>query len=120
VRWASCPSTDVCGDGICGVDDDRAACADCSEPRACSGPERYLRFDLASRSLVVEREWLRVSWYTTAGTLELERTGVAPGDDQTSTDNTLELAPGREALVVAVLRDSRGGASWRAGRLRAE
>jgi hypothetical protein len=120
-RWASCPASDACGDGVCGIDDDRGMCAeDCAEPRTCTGAERYLRFDLASRALMVEKEWLRVSWYTSAGTLELERTGVESENAATSTKNALDLASGEEALVIAVLRDSRGGASWRTARLAGE
>jgi hypothetical protein len=119
VRWPSCPLEDACGDGVCGVDESAAACAgDCTSPSGCGGQERFLRFDLASRALVVEREALRVAWYASAEGLALERTGVAPEEVATESENTF-IAPSTPGLVhvVVVLRDARGGVTWRSARL---
>jgi hypothetical protein len=116
VRWPECPSEDTCGDAICGIDEDRTACpGDCTVRGTCGGAERYLRFDVASRSIVEERESIRVAWYTSAGTYAVERTGVAADDPVTESQNELTLdAPGPVQLVV-VLRDVRGGAAWAHG-----
>ncbi|AKF05637.1 hypothetical protein DB32_002786 [Sandaracinus amylolyticus] len=123
VRWPDCPLEDACGDGLCGIDETRTLCADdCTTiTGSCGGAERYLRFDLATRTLVPERESIRVAWYVSGGTLESERTGVADDDTTTSSENVLALphAPGELALVV-VLRDARGGAAWSQARLRVE
>lgn len=120
VRWPACPEGDACGDGLCGVDETRSSCAeDCAAPAGCGGAERFLRFDLASRSLVVERESIRVAWYASAGELAFERTGVGADEAVTFSENELALpsAPG-EVVVIAVLRDARGGVAWREARLR--
>jgi hypothetical protein len=121
VRWPECPREDACGDGSCGIDETRAECAeDCTIPRGCGGAERTLRFDAEARELREERESMRVAWYTSAGALELERTGVA-ADDEASFSENVFTAPSeaRDVVLIAVLRDSRGAAGWATGRLRA-
>jgi hypothetical protein len=121
VRWPTCPNADACGDAVCGVDEDRTSCAeDCDAPRGCGGAERYLRFDLATRTIVEEREALRVAWYVSGGELALERTGVASDEAESSTSNELTIEASGDVVVIAVVRDERGGVAWRSGRLRVE
>lgn len=118
--WPACPDHDVCGDGLCGIDETRIECPDdCTTPSSCAGAERFLRFDVASRALVAGRESIRAAWYTSGGVLEAERTGVGADDPRASTDNALTVpeADG-ELTILVVLRDARGGASWREATLR--
>ncbi len=53
------------------------------------------------------------SWYATAGTFEVDRSGRAEDDPATSVDNTWTV-PSSQGLVHVwvVLRDSRGGVGW--------
>lgn len=115
VQWANCPVTDACGDGICGPDESRASCAnDCGTPKGCSGAERYLFFDAGERRLVTRREAIRVSWFTTAGSFDRDRTGSAEDDPTDFSDNVWH-APDTNGPVRGwvVLRDDRGGSAWR-------
>lgn len=116
VDLPACPEEDVCGDGICGVDEDRMTCAgDCGAGAVgCGGRERYLRYDPESRSIVVQRESLRAAWYATGGSLALERNGLGPDEPLAPLENTFVAPsePGPLTLVV-VLRDARGAADWR-------
>ena len=97
----------------------RAAWTACpeGEPAECTGAERYLRFDPTTRALVVERESIRAAWYVSGGTFARERTGVASDDPATATENELVLDALGEVTLVVVLRDARGGASWRTAQL---
>ena len=120
VSWPACPSTGVCGDGICGDDETDTLCsADCATPKGCAGAEHFVLFDLASRSVVRAREGIRVSWFATAGDFAQERT-AAPADPAapSSSDNawTAPATPGDVRLWVT-LRDDRGGAGWQSYRL---
>lgn len=120
VTWPACAESDTCGDGLCGVDETRVSCAeDCTTPASCPGAERFLRFDALTRQLVIDRESIRVAWYTSGGTLASERTGVGTDDRAHESENTL-LAPEAESdlTLVIVLRDARGGTTWREARLR--
>lgn len=115
VSWASCPLTDVCGDGICGADESITSCAaDCTTPHGCTGAERYVNFDLASQSLVDAREGIDVSWFATGGSFDLDRTGVEGTDTTTDSENgwTPPGQPGQTVYVWVVLRDDRGGVGW--------
>ncbi|MBX3272991.1 MAG: hypothetical protein KF729_22200 [Sandaracinaceae bacterium] len=123
-RWPACPDADACGDGLCGIDETRASCPDdCSDPAAvgCAGAERFLRFDLGTRALVADRESVRLAWYASDGSFEAARTGVSGDEALTLSENGLTLpeAP-TELVVIVVLRDERGGATWREARLRVE
>ena len=75
--------------------------------------ERYVVYDLASRSLVDRRETMRVSWFATAGTFDNDRTGRAEDELDTFTDNTW-TAPSepRTVHLFVVLRDARGGVAF--------
>ena len=126
-RWPECPRTDACGDGLCGIDESVELCADdCRVSdgptlRGCGGAERYLRFDVATRTLAAERESLRLAWYASDGAFALERTGVTGEALENASDNVLTLpdVPG-DVFVAVVVRDARGGTGWSAAHLRVE
>jgi hypothetical protein len=66
--------------------------------------EPYLRYDVATETLVRTIEDLTVSWFATGGALDLDRTvGFATGSAVRWT------APDADATIWAVVRDSRGG-----------
>jgi hypothetical protein len=114
-EWASCPTSDVCMDGVCGPDETSNSCpADCTMPKGCTGAERFVVFDIASQSIALQRESIAVAWYTTSGAaVDTDRTGRAADDDATTSDNgwTAPTAPGAAHLWV-VARDNRGGVGW--------
>jgi hypothetical protein len=110
-RIPTCPLEDVCGDGVCGPDDDTRACdEDCSTPIGCAGAERYVRFDAATRTLKSVYEGVRVAWYVAGGTLERAGSGAREGEGELG--NSL-VATGEEVVLIVVVRDDRGGASIR-------
>ncbi len=50
--WAACPTTPICGDGICGIDETATSCpADCTNPLGCTGSEQYLVLDPTTMTL---------------------------------------------------------------------
>ena len=116
--WAACPTraTAACGDGICTPGEAVTDCpADCTTPTGCTGAEPYVHFDLSTRTLVDRRESMRVSWFSPAGEFRDDRTGRSEEEAAiTQTDNiwTAPAAPAR-TFIWLVIRDSRGGASWR-------
>lgn len=115
LAWPACPTTDACGDGVCGPDETTASCAgECQPLRGCGGQERYLDFDRERSELTVRRESLRVSWYATSGSYESERTGVS-ADDVAGVSRNVWTAPvqASDATLWLVLRDSRGGVGVR-------
>lgn len=75
--------------------------------------ERYVVYDLASRSVVDRRETMRVSWFATAGTFESDRTGRSERELESFTENAW-TAPNepRTMHVFVVLRDDRGGVAF--------
>jgi hypothetical protein len=110
-RWAACPESDTCGDGICGPDETRESCpAECATPVGCAGQERYVWFDGEQRVLSVRRESMRVAWYATAGTYGEERTGQDEENTSSSSGNPW-TAPDTAGSITLwlVARDSRGG-----------
>jgi hypothetical protein len=114
VAWARCPTTDACGDGVCGPDETSTGCpADCVTPRACTGAERFVAFDAETQALVDERESIGVAWFATGGFFDADRTGRGSADSVTTSDNgwTAPMAAGAVHLWV-VLRDDRGGIGW--------
>lgn len=70
-------------------------------------PETYLYYDPASQTLITRRESMRVSWFTTGGTFDVDATAIGEDDARTSASQTLHGAGA--ATVFVVLRDSRGG-----------
>jgi hypothetical protein len=115
VAWASCPTSDVCMDGVCGADETSDSCpADCKMPKGCSGAERFVVFDIGSQSVAVQRESIAAAWYTTPGaSVDTDRTGRQSTDEGTTSDNgwRAPATPGPAHLWV-VLRDNRGGVGW--------
>jgi hypothetical protein len=75
--------------------------------------ESFPVWDLAARELTTHRESLRVSWFTTAGSFELDTSGRGETDTALFTRNdwTAPLQPPAGGVVHfwVVLRDSRGG-----------
>ncbi|MDB4944702.1 MAG: hypothetical protein JWP97_4236 [Labilithrix sp.] len=123
VSWPACPLVDVCGDGVCGPTETKepgpGSCdADCRTggEKACGGAERFLAFSLETRTLSEVREIMRVSWYAPigAGSFRDDRTGRDGNDLVTDSENelTAPTTPGVHPVWV-VLRDSRGGMTWR-------
>lgn len=114
VEWPVCPATDVCGDGICGADETRASCeADCAKPAGCKGSERFVYYDTENQKITVRNEEMRVSYFATSGSFEVDRTGRSEEDREATTEvgYTTPSAAGRYLLWL-VLRDARGGVGW--------
>jgi hypothetical protein len=117
--WAKCPTDPVCGDGVCGSDEDVQGCpADCTTPKGCSGAEPYLLFDPTARALVTRREQIRVSWFATGGELAEDVVGRSADETKDDVDNTF-TAPSQagEVRLWLVIRDERGGIGWQGYRL---
>ena len=114
-EWALCDLDDVCGDGLCGIDETRESCPEeCTAPLppGCAGAERYVAFDPESRAIVSRREAITISWYSNAGRYANERTGAAE-DDTTNQSSNAWTAPGNgTAALWVVIRDSRGGVGF--------
>jgi len=114
--WHVCPHSSVCGDGVCGAHEDKGNCAeDCTTPKGCTGAEDYAWFDPDSRTVQTRHESIRVSWFSTAGHFESAVTGQDEAEfDQTSSEDAWTApASAGEVQVWAVIRDSRGGQSFR-------
>ncbi|HSO36553.1 MAG TPA: hypothetical protein VLT33_28705, partial [Labilithrix sp.] len=75
--------------------------------------EPFAVFDVASQTIVTRRESLRVSWFTTAGSFDRDRTGRTAEEPETFTENTW-AAPdeARPVRLWVVLRDARGGVAF--------
>lgn len=117
VTWPTCPTPDVCGDGICGADESRLTCAeDCAKAftLGCKGAERYMNYDRENRVLLVRREAMRVSWFSAGGAFDQDRSGRDTTEAIDSLDNGW-VAPSQPGTVNGwvVLRDERGGIAWR-------
>ncbi|HKO47909.1 MAG TPA: hypothetical protein VJV79_09310 [Polyangiaceae bacterium] len=114
--WQACPTSPECGDGMCGMGEDKTNCAeDCTAAKGCTGAESYAWFNPESRDVETRHESIRVSWFSTAGHFEDAVTGREEEEfAQTSTGN-LWTAPDTagELRVWAVIRDARGGQSQR-------
>lgn len=121
-RWDACPLRDVCGDGVCGIDESATDCSDdCRTPVGCGGAERYVRFDRATRTVQAARESMSVSWLATGGRFDRARSGVASDDVADGSQNGWQ-APheASEQRLWAVVRDDRGGTTWVEATLRVE
>lgn len=75
--------------------------------------ESYLAFDPDAQALVTRREAMRVSWFSTGGSLAVDSTAVAEDDTATSVSTTWHTPGPGTAHVWFVLRDSRGGIAVR-------
>ncbi|MDB4934529.1 MAG: hypothetical protein JWP87_1501 [Labilithrix sp.] len=75
--------------------------------------ESYAVYDVASQAIVTHRESLRVSWFTTAGSFERDRSGRAEGEPETFTENVWSAPDeARTSHLSIVLRDARGGSAF--------
>jgi hypothetical protein len=120
--WPYCPAVDVCGDGICGPDEDQTSCQeagdDCAEPRGCSGAERYAFFDALEQSVSDRWEALTVSYYATGGEFDAPRSSGSEGVGGDGSPGALNgyVAPsGGTVRLWAIVRDDRGGTAWQSG-----
>jgi hypothetical protein len=130
VSWATCPTTDVAGDGVCGPDETGTTCSTCGSgvnvappdccvdvscvhAKGCTGAERYVLLDPMSGNLVDRREAMAVAWFATGGAFDVDRSGRSNDDLETTSDNGWS-APDTPGTVVmwVVLRDERGGVGW--------
>jgi hypothetical protein len=114
--WQACPRKSKCGDGVCGTGEDQLSCADdCREPKGCTGAESYVWLDPEEHTIEERREGLALSWYTTGGVLDEERTGVSETDPDDAKSSNVWVAPTTPGSVKQwlVIQDARGGASWR-------
>jgi hypothetical protein len=114
--WQACPRSAVCGDGVCGAGEDRNLCADdCATPKGCTGAEDYAWFNPESRRVETRHESIRVSWFSTAGRFEDAVTGRDEAEFAETTTGNIWTAPelAGELRVWAVVRDARGGQSFR-------
>jgi hypothetical protein len=121
-EWASCPRESVCGDGICGEREDATSCADdcpAGASKGCTGAETYAWFDPAVGEIIDRRESIVVSWYATAGEFEERKTGVSESDPDEPRTGTSWVSPSQsgEHRLWLVIRDDRGGVSWRSYRV---
>jgi hypothetical protein len=75
--------------------------------------ETYALFDPREQRIVTRRESLRVSWFTTAGSFERDRTGRSEDEPESFTENAW-TAPdeARVSHLFVVLRDARGGVAF--------
>lgn len=75
--------------------------------------EVYLVFNVRDQVIDVRRESLRVSWFTTAGSFEHDRSGRAAEEPETFTENTWSAPEeARTTHLWFVLRDARGGVGF--------
>jgi hypothetical protein len=86
----------------------------CAIDQSCDGSEHYPRFDPITLTIVESREAISLAWYATAGSFDDNRTGRSDADETRTSTNvwTAPDAPGRVTLWI-VIRDDRGGTSWR-------
>lgn len=75
--------------------------------------ETYLYYDALAQRLVERREAMRVSWFATAGSLAVDASAVGEDDTATSVSTTWHTPGAGDAWLWFVLRDSRGGITWR-------
>jgi hypothetical protein len=99
----------------------RARFGDCVDAETCRGAEDYLVYDREAERLEERRETLVVSWFSSSGELDEERSDGDPAEELPAATNTFTAPsePG-ELRLWAVVRDDRGGVSWRAGHLRVD
>jgi hypothetical protein len=116
VDWDECPTESECGDGLCTAREDKTTCAeDCTTPSGCTGAEPYVWYDRANARVAPRREGISVAWYTSNGRFESEQTGLDEREAKGRRDTQNIWHPARPgpATVWLVVRDSRGGISWK-------
>jgi hypothetical protein len=76
--------------------------------------EPYVQYDGTSVALVDRIESLVVSWFTNAGRIESEKSGLDEAAGEVVLENRWTApAEGRSVRFWIVLRDARGGSDWR-------
>jgi hypothetical protein len=117
VSWDECPTESVCGDGLCTAFEDNNSCMeDCGSARkGCTGAEPYVWYDRESAQVQPRREGISVAWYTSNGHFDDEQTGLdeAEAKRRNDTRNVWRPASAGPATVWLVIRDTRGGLSWK-------
>jgi hypothetical protein len=120
-RWATCPKTPECGDGICSPGEMEMCMADCpaKDAKGCSGAEPYVALDPVTHKLDNRHEAIRVSWFASDGRFDHERTGRTEAEHTTSFSDNAWVAPSKsgEVRIWVVLRDDRGGVGYRSFKL---
>lgn len=116
-EWQACPAVSSCGDGFCTVEEDMSSCAeDCTTPHGCGGSERYVWYDAAKRSVAPRREGIKVAWFASRGHFDEEQTGASEAEAATATKTRNAWLVGSQAgpaTLWLVIRDTRGGQSWK-------
>lgn len=74
-----------------------------------SAVETYLYYDQLAQVLVERREAMRVSWFATGGSIDVDATAVGEDEQATSDSATWHAPAAGPASIWFVLRDSRGG-----------
>jgi hypothetical protein len=117
VDWEACATESTCGDGLCTAFEDNATCPDdCGATRrGCTGAEPYVWYNRQTQRVESRREGISVAWYTSNGRFDEEQTGRDEGEAQSgrATSNTWRPASAGPATVWLVIRDTRGGLSWK-------
>jgi hypothetical protein len=118
VSWNECSTGSVCGDGLCTAFEDQMSCSeDCSGARGgCTGAEPYVWYNRESDRIEQRREGITVAWFASRGRFADEQTGLAEEQAGASSVSENTYIAGTErgpATIWLVIRDSRGGQSWR-------
>jgi hypothetical protein len=117
--WDDCPSQSACGDGYCTTGEDGTSCAeDCSAGvvHGCTGAESYVWHNRESNRVEPRREGISVAWYASSGHFDAEQTGLSEREARSRrfTRNTWSVGQAHKtATLWLVIRDTRGGQSWR-------
>lgn len=75
--------------------------------------ETYAYYDPTTTAVTDRRETMRVSWFTSAGAFEHDRTGRTADERETFTENAWNAPPRPGAVqLYVVLRDDRGGVAF--------
>jgi hypothetical protein len=93
-----------------------AACngSSCPPPKPCTGSESYVNLDLTARQLVDHRESIRISWFSSDGAFDHDRTGRGESDANRPSSDNAWTAPATttDVHLWVVIRDDRGGVGW--------
>lgn len=76
--------------------------------------ERYVYFDPARQALAVRREAMRVSWFATGGSIDVDASAVGEDNSATEVQTTWHTPDRGTAWIWIVLRDARGGIATQA------
>jgi hypothetical protein len=91
-----------------------ANCAESPNDTPCAGAEGYIAYDAMQQSLVQRHEAIQISWYTTDGAFEHDRTGRAEQEAAIASSDNVWAAPDAATNVRfwVVIRDDRRGVGW--------